>query len=149
MELLVDLFGYLSIIVHGLTILSQSMAIGGVLFLVLLARPLASRLGAAGQGIAAGTAWMAGYAAIGLLLAEAATVALQTAVLIGTVDLSVGEVLGAGSPLPGWSRRWLQGCLAAVLLGWRDRAPSCGLAGAGSGGAWCRHPDHACRGAAG
>ena len=36
MELLIDLFGYLSIIVHGLTILAQSMALGGVLFLVLL-----------------------------------------------------------------------------------------------------------------
>ena len=42
MDLLVDLFGYLSIIVHGLTILSQSMALGGVLFLILLARPVAS-----------------------------------------------------------------------------------------------------------
>jgi hypothetical protein len=40
MELLVDLFGYLSIVVHGLTILSQSVALGGVLFLVLLAWPL-------------------------------------------------------------------------------------------------------------
>ena len=45
MDLLVDLFGYLSIIVHGLTILSQSMALGGVLYLVFLARPLAARLG--------------------------------------------------------------------------------------------------------
>ena len=30
MELLVDLFGYLSIVVHGLTILTQSMTLGGV-----------------------------------------------------------------------------------------------------------------------
>ena len=45
MALLVDLFGYLSIIIHGLTIIAQSMALGGVLFLVLLARPLAARLG--------------------------------------------------------------------------------------------------------
>ena len=45
MELLIDLFGYLSIIVHGLTILAQSMALGGVLFLVLLARPLLRSIG--------------------------------------------------------------------------------------------------------
>ena len=48
MALLIDLFGYLSIILHGLTIVAQSMALGGVLFLVLLARPLAGRLGATG-----------------------------------------------------------------------------------------------------
>ncbi len=45
MELLVDLFGYLSIVLHGLTIVAQSMALGGVLFLVPLGRPLAPRLG--------------------------------------------------------------------------------------------------------
>jgi putative copper resistance protein D len=67
MDLLVDLFGYLSIVVHGLTILSQSMALGGVLFLVLLARPLAPRLGR--TGIADDTARIAGYAALALLLA--------------------------------------------------------------------------------
>ncbi len=54
MDLLVDLFGYLSIIVHGLTILSQSMALGGVLFLAFLARPLAPKLGRAGPRIVAG-----------------------------------------------------------------------------------------------
>ena len=91
MDLLVDLFGYLSIVIHGLTILSQSMALGGALFLVLLARPLAPRLGRA--DIAAGTARIAGYAAVALLLSEAATVALQTAVLMDTVDLSLGDVL--------------------------------------------------------
>src|ERR1700712_2412796 len=95
MDLLVDLFGYLSIIVHGLTILSQSMAVGGTLFLVLLVRPLASRLGRAGPGIAAGTALIAGYAALALLLAEAATVALQAAVLMDTVELNLGQVLTA------------------------------------------------------
>ena len=46
MSLLVDLFGYLSIVLHGLTIVAQSMALGGVLFLVLLARPFEHELGA-------------------------------------------------------------------------------------------------------
>ena len=40
MELLVDLFGYLSVIVHGLTILAQSVALGGALFLALRATDL-------------------------------------------------------------------------------------------------------------
>ena len=54
MDLLIDLFGYLSIVVHGLTILAQSIALGGVFFLALLARPLAPLLGTAGRGGGAG-----------------------------------------------------------------------------------------------
>ena len=84
MELLIDLFGYLSIIVHGLTILAQSMALGGVLFLVLLARPL---LPSIGTGVARRTAWLAAWSAVGLAAAETATVALQGAILIGTLDI--------------------------------------------------------------
>jgi putative copper resistance protein D len=123
MDLLVDLFGYLSIVVHGLTILSQSTALGGVLFLVFLAHPLAPRLGPAGQGIASGTARIAGYAAIALLLSEAATVALQAAVLIDTVDLSLGEVLTAGFAVAGLVKTAAAASLAFVLLSLRERAP--------------------------
>jgi putative copper resistance protein D len=118
MELLVDLFGYLSIIVHGLTILSQSMALGGVLFLVLLARPLNV------PDIAAGTARIAGYATIGLLLSEAATVALQTAVLTDTVGLSIREVLGAAFAVAGLVKTVVAATLAILLLTPGIRAPS-------------------------
>ena len=37
MSLLIDLFGYLSVVIHGLTITAQSMTLGGVLFLALVA----------------------------------------------------------------------------------------------------------------
>ena len=85
MELLIDLFGYLSIVVHGLTILGQSMALGGVLFLTLLARPLIPRLGRAGRDVAAGVSRVAAWSAIGLLAAETLTVGMQVAVLTETV----------------------------------------------------------------
>ncbi|MDR3531888.1 MAG: CopD family protein [Rhodopila sp.] len=122
MELLVDLFGYLSIVVHGLTILSQSAALGGVLFLVLLARPLTPRLGRV--DIATGTARIAGYAAIALLLSEAATVALQTAVLVDTVDLTVRDVLHAEFAVAGLVKTVAAAVMAALLLGMRARAPA-------------------------
>ena len=121
MELLVDLFGYLSIIVHGLTILSQSMALGGALFLVLLARPLAPHPGR--FGIAAGTARIAGYAALGLLVCETATVALQAAVLMDTVNLSFRNVLSADFAVAGVVKIVAAAAMAAVLLGLRERAP--------------------------
>ena len=122
MDLLIDLFGYLSIIVHGLTILSQSVALGGVLFLLLLSRPLSPRLGR--NDIAAGTARIAGYAALALLLSEAATVALQTAVLTDTVDLTVRSVLRAEFAVAGLVKTAAAAAMAAVLLGMRARAPA-------------------------
>lgn len=117
MTLLVDLFGYLTIIIHGLAIIAQSMAIGGSLFLVALARPLAPALGEAGPGIAARTARIAAYAAIGMILAEAATLALQASVLTSTVDLTLAEALGASSALAGLVKVAAALVLAAVLLG--------------------------------
>jgi putative copper resistance protein D len=123
MDLLVDLFGYLSIVVHGLTILSQSMALGGVLFLAFLARPLAPRLGRAGNGIVAKSARIAGYAALALLLCEAATIALQAAVLMDTVDLSLREVLTAEFAVAGLVKTIAAAAMALVLLGLQQRAP--------------------------
>ncbi len=110
MSLLVDLFGYLEIILHGLVILSQSIALGGVLFLVLLARPFAME--AHGPEILRRTARIAGWAALALVLCEGLTIALQTAVLMDTVELPLLNVLGAGFATAG-----LVKCAAALLLG--------------------------------
>ena len=101
MTLLIDLFGYLSIILHGLTIVAQSLALGGVFFLVLLARPFSDRLGPAGSAITNGTARFAAWGAVALLLCEAMTVAMQAAVLVGTVDLSIADALGANFAIAG------------------------------------------------
>lgn len=111
MSLLVDLFGYLEIILHGLVILGQSMALGGVLFLVLLARPLRWQL-PDDAGLARRTGVIAGWAALGLVAAEGLTVALQTSVLMATIGLSAWQVLGASFAVAG-----LVKCAAALLLG--------------------------------
>ena len=121
--MLVDLFGYLSIVVHGLTILSQSMALGGVLFLAFLAHPLAPKLGRAGPRIVTGTARVAGYAAVALLVSEVATVALQAAVLADTIELPLRQVLTAEFAVAGLVKTAAAAAIAFVLLGWRERAP--------------------------
>ena len=118
MSLLVDLFGYLEIILHGFVILSQSMALGGVLFLLLLARPLAAEL-PGGALIARRTATIAGWAALALLVCEGLTLALQAAVLIETVDLSLPNVLGASFAVAGLVKCAAALLLAACLLVWR------------------------------
>ena len=118
MTLLVDLFGYLEIVLHGLVILSQSMALGGVLFLLLLARPLAAEL-PGGGGIARRTATIAGWSAVALVLMEGLTIALQCAVLVETVDLSVLDVLSANFAIAGLVKYAAAALLALCLLVWR------------------------------
>src|SRR4051794_5848764 len=132
-----DLFGYLSIILHGLVIVAQSMAVGGVLFLVLLALPFAAGPagrgrgaggaagvggGGAGAGLAEGaelarrTARLAAWSAAGLVLGEALTVAMQSAVLVDTLQLPVGNVLGAAFARAGLVKMAAAGLLAACLF---------------------------------
>lgn len=124
MELLVDLFGYLSIVIHGLTIIAQSMTLGGALFLVLLARPQAWMLGQAGALIRHDTARIAAWSALGLVAAEGVTVAMQAAVLVSTVDLPLENVLQANFALAGLVKIAMALLMAAVLFGFAGRAPA-------------------------
>ena len=127
MSLLVDLFGYLSIVVHGLVIVAQSMAVGGTLFLVLLARPFAARLtrpvaalGAVqvidGGEIARRAARIAGWSALALALCEALTVAMQGAVVADQIGLGIGDVLGANFAVAGLVKMAAALLLAACLF---------------------------------
>ena len=121
MELLIDVFGYLSIVVHGLTILAQSIALGGVLFLVLLARPLATQIG---PDIARRSARIAAWGAVSLLVAEAATVALQTAAVVGSVDIGLGDALGANFAIAGFMKIGIAALLALLLFTRGAQAPA-------------------------
>src|SRR5580692_7380586 len=112
-ELLIDLFGYLSIIVHGLTILAQSMALGGVLFLVFLARPL---LRSIGTGVPRRTAALAAWSAVALAVTETLTVALQAAVLMGTLDIGIIMTVTADAALAGIVKIVASAALAVLLF---------------------------------
>ncbi len=125
MSLLVDLFGYLEILLHGLVIVSQSMALGGMLFLVLLARPFRAVLG---PGIVARTASIAAWSAIALVGIEAVNVALQVAVLVDTVELPIGDVLNANFAIAGVVKTIAAAALAMLL---RRGAPAWALLGVG------------------
>ncbi len=121
-SLLVDLFGYLAVVIHGLTIVAQSMALGGVLFLIFLARPFAEL--PAGPGIVRDTARIAGLAALGLVACEALTLAMQGSVLVSTVDLTWANVLGASFAVASLVKIAAALVLAAALLGAGRRAPA-------------------------
>ncbi len=114
MSRLVDLIGYLGILLHGLAIVSQSMALGGMLFLVFLARPFALQLG---PDVVRRTAWIAGWSAAALVLVEAVNVSLQTAVLMTTLDLPASNILQADFAVASILK--ILGALALTLLLWR------------------------------
>ncbi len=121
MSLLVDLFGYLSIILHGLVIVGQSVALGGVVFLLALARPFAGGL-PDGEGLVRHTGRIAGWGAVGLAVAEASMLALQGAVLTDTLEVGPGRVVGASFMVAGLVKVAAAGLLALLLLG-RRAAP--------------------------
>jgi putative copper resistance protein D len=127
--LLIDLFGYLSIVLHGLTVTAQSMTLGAVLFLALLARPLAPALGAPAEPILRGTVRIAAWSALALIVCGATTVALQTAVLVGTVDLPVGDVLDANFAVSGMVKTAAAAVILLVLLLRGQRTPLAVLLG--------------------
>jgi putative copper resistance protein D len=121
--LLIDLFGYLSIILHGLTIVAQSMALGGVFFIAFLARPFAARLGPPGAALLHDAARLTAWAAIGMAVCEAGTVALETAALVGTIELPVSDILGAGFAVAGIVKTAAALLIAVLLFARGSRAP--------------------------
>jgi len=128
LSLLVDLFGYLSIVLHGVTIVAQSMALGGVLFLLFLARPFQASL-PDGTGLSRRTAVIAGWSALALVVCEALTVAMQSAVLMDTLDLPVQGVIGANFAVAGLVKMAAALALAACMFTRRPvpTAPLLGL----------------------
>ena len=116
MSLLVDLFGYLSIVLHGLVIVAQSMALGGVFFLLFLARPFAAGL-PDGAGLVRRTAVIAGLSALALAGGEALTVAMQSAVLTDTLGLGLPAVIGAAYAVAGIVKLTAALVLGLLLLG--------------------------------
>ena len=102
MARLVDIFGFLSVLLRGLALSAQSFTIGGIAFLLFLALPLAPDLGEAGARIIERARSLLAWSALALAGVEVLTVALQVTVLVGTLQLSpieAGTTLFAGAAL--------------------------------------------------
>lgn len=95
MATLLDIFGFLSVILRGAVLVTQSFTVGGIAFLLLLAGPLANELSAEGARAAERCRNFLFWSALAFAIAELASVTVQCAVLIGTVEISVLEALGA------------------------------------------------------
>jgi copper resistance protein D len=95
MALLLDIFGFLSVVLRGLVLTAQSLAIGGIAFLALLARPLRPELGASGVATLERCRRLLLWSAIAYAALELAFVLLECLVLAGTVDISLASAFGA------------------------------------------------------
>ncbi len=118
--LLVDLFGYLSVILHSLVIVAQSMTLGGLLFLVFLLHPMARAL-TNGDELQQRVVRLTRLSAFGLVVAELATTALQVSVLVATVELPLSNVLQAAFAVSG-GVKMLSAALIFLYLGDRTLA---------------------------
>jgi putative copper resistance protein D len=96
MALLLDLFGFLSVVLRGLTVTAQSLTIGGILFLTLAAWPFRDTLDDAGPEILARCRRIAGWSAAAFAVVASFAALIEAAILADTVDLTLGETIGAG-----------------------------------------------------
>jgi putative copper resistance protein D len=97
---LVDIFGYLTVVLHGLSITAEALTVGGVAFTLLVADAFAPEMGPNADTVSRITRrWLAG-SALALALVEALIVFIQVSVLSATEDLAWAEGLGAGFVVP-------------------------------------------------
>jgi len=96
LSLLLDIFGYLSVLLRGLVLTAQSIVFGSLAFLLLLLRPLASSLSADSRTIAARCQTVLRISAFAFAVLTLCAMFLNAAALVGTVEVSWGAALTAG-----------------------------------------------------
>jgi putative copper resistance protein D len=128
MELFLDLYGFLSVVLKAGSLVSRSVLVGSVAVLVFLAGPLARRLPEHQAGsllaLTRRCLMVGGWATLGFTLAAAI---LGIVALMGTLDVGLGSALGAGFVL---SSAGIMICAAALMLLAPAAPPAPRLAGA-------------------
>lgn len=122
MSLLFDIFGFLSVLVDGLAMVTQAFTLGGIAFLLLLAEPLAGVLGATGEEIGRRTRTILVWSAACLAVTMAGRTALLAVVLAGTADMPLGDAVGADFVRAGMVAGLAAAVIAAVVLARLDRS---------------------------
>ena len=114
MDLFLDLYGFLSVVLHAAELMARSVLVGAIAFLGLLAVPLSRRLlpseGAMLIGAARRAILWGGWLTLG---AVALSAGLGAVALIGTLELPASQALGAGFVL---SALGVMACAALALL---------------------------------
>src|SRR5208337_1285029 len=92
---LVDVFGYLSVILRAGTLVFQSLLLGGVLFVLWIARPTSEIADGNFARVQSSSLRMLRIAAIGLAVVQAFYLYVNSAVLMATAEIGLRDVVGA------------------------------------------------------
>src|SRR5260370_1719872 len=117
MATLLDIFAFLSVVIRGVVLVTQSFMVGGIAFLLLMRGP-AGELGSEGELVEIRARRFLLGSALAFTVAELAFVAVQCAVLMATVDIGLADVLGADFSVAGLT---LAG--AGLVCAWVVRTP--------------------------
>ena len=118
MALLLDIFGFLSVVLRGVVLSTQSLVIGGIVFLGFVVAPVAEKLGAVGEIATARARRLLFWSALTLAGAELVFIVLECVVLAGTMDIPLSLAFGAG-----FARFGLVAAAAAAAITFVARGP--------------------------
>jgi putative copper resistance protein D len=93
MDLLLDIFGFASVLLSGVVRTAQCLALGGIVFLAVVATPL-DRGAAEVSSLAPRTIQLTRLFAWALLITVSLLLAMQVSILAGTAEIPLGEALG-------------------------------------------------------
>ena len=116
MDLLLDIYGFLAVVLHGLLLTAQAIALGGIAFLFLLAMPMAREFGESGPVMRRRCAHLLRWSAITGTVVAATSLAFQVSLLMATLDQSLGRSLTASFGISGLVEVVSSGAIA-VLAG--------------------------------
>ena len=103
MALLLDVFGFLSVVLRGLVVTAQSLTLGGIAFLILLATPLGAELGDAGVAILKRSLRLLRWSALSFAAIALISITVEALILADSLGLSAAETLGANFVLAGFA----------------------------------------------
>ena len=95
MATLFDIFGFVSVVLHGLDLVAQTLLLGSVSFVLFAAAPLAAAPRSEFEAIAASIRRVVRLAALVTLLTASASAAMSSVILQETLAVSLGEIAGA------------------------------------------------------
>src|SRR5512132_482137 len=101
MAQLIELFGFLSVLLRATTLAFQSLTIGGILFSLCVVRPLSSDHNLSQATILKSCGRRICWFALALALAQTLSVTVSSAVLMVTAELPLADALGANFFLAG------------------------------------------------
>jgi putative copper resistance protein D len=90
---LFDIFGYASVVLHGLGLVAQTVLVGSVSYTLFVAAPLTA---GAQPALSTNTRRVIVWAALATLFTDVASTTLNAVVLAVSLDVSLGQIAGAG-----------------------------------------------------